>query len=230
MTRSTLHVFSSGAVAPPVKQCAVQFTTQHGIDFRFRIGKGEDLIEEIACSRQGDVLTCGAEFLLDIAEARGLIFGGTRTSLGARRSAILVPAGNPKHVKTLADLAKPGVRVGVSVGGCLLGVWDDIATKAGLTEPIRRNIRATVDGCGELIALINTKQVDAVLGWDAFKMLAKDTMDIVQLPATLQVYRSTGVAVVQFTENRALAERFIAFLTSDRGKRVYEECGWRHAK
>ena len=228
MAPPTLQVFSSGAVAPPLQQCAKQFTATRGIQFQFRIGKGEKLIAEIAQLKKGDVLTCGAEFLLDVAEVRGLLFGDTRRSLGARTSAILVQAGNPKKLTTIADLSSPGVKIGVSVGGCLLGVWDDVATKAGLTEPIRRNITDTVDGCGELIALLNVKRVDAVLGWDAFKRLAADAVDVVELPDALQVWRSTGVAVVKFAEHKALAQRFIEFLVSDEGKRVYEAYGWHH--
>ncbi len=227
--QNTLHVFSSGAVAPPIKKCAEKFEAKYGTKFKFRIGKGEVLIEEIAKSKKGDVLTCGAEFLLDIAENRRLIKHETRRSLGARISAILVQAGNPKKVKTISDLAKKGFKVGASVGGCLLGVWDDVATKAGLTEQIRKNISDTAEGCGELIALVNTKEVDAILGWDAFKKLAPDTTDVVELPQEFQVHRSTGVAVIEFTKNAELAEKFIVFLVSDEGRKIYEKYGWHHS-
>lgn len=224
--QNSLHIFSSGAVAPPIKECSEMFKAQHGTEFRFRIGKGEVLIEEIAKSKKGDILTCGAEFLLDIAENKGLIIGNTRKSLGTRKSAILVQTGNPKNIRTISDLTKREIRVGISVGGCLLGVWDDIATKAGLTEQIRKNITETAEGCGELIALINTKKVDAVLGWDAFKKLAEETMEVLELPEGIQVHRSTGVAVIKYTKNAKLAERFIDFLVSDEGRKVYEENGW----
>jgi molybdate transport system substrate-binding protein len=226
--QNALHVFSSGAVAPPVKKCAKEFRAKFGTEFRFRIGKGEVLIEEIAKSKKGDVLTCGAEFLLDVAQNRGLILGGTRKSLGSRKSVILVQIGNPKKIRAISDLTKKGAKIGVSVGGCLLGVWDDIASKAGLTEQIRKNITDTAEGCGELIALVNMKKVDAVLGWDAFKKLAMETMEIVELPKNLQVYRSTGVAVIKFTKKKELAEKFIDFLVSDKGKEIYEEYGWHH--
>lgn len=213
-----------------MKKCAEKFEAKHGTKFQFRIGKGEVLIEEIAKSKKGDVLTCGAEFLLDIAENQGLIVHDTRKSLGSRKSAILVQTGNPKKIGTMSDLTKRGTKVGVSVGGCLLGVWDDIATKAGLTEQIRRNISDTAEGCGELIALINTKKVDAILGWNAFKKLATESIEAVELPENLQVYRSTGVAIIKFTKNTELARRFIDFLVSDEGKKIYEGYGWHHTR
>jgi molybdate transport system substrate-binding protein len=109
-----------------------------------------------------------------------------------------------------------------------LGVWDDVATKAGLIEQIRKNVSDTAEGCGDLIALVNTKRVDAVLGWDAFKKLAIKTMEVVKLPKDLQVHRSTGVAVIKFAKNKKLAEEFVDFLASERGKSIYEEYGWHH--
>jgi molybdate transport system substrate-binding protein len=99
-----------------------------------------------------------------------------------------------------------------------------------LIEQLRKNITDTAEGCGDLIAIINTKKVDAVLGWDAFKKLAMETMEVVELPKDLQVHRSTGVAVVKFTKNKKLAEEFVDFLASEKGKRIYEEYGWHHAE
>ena len=161
---NALHVFSSGAVAPPVKRCAEGFKTRFGTEFEFTVGKAEGLIEEIAECKEGDMLTCGSEFILDDAQLKGLVLRETRRSLGFRKSAILVQAGNPRKIRSISDLTKEGIKVGISTSGCLLAAWDDIATKAGLTNQVRKNITDYADGCGELMSLINEKRVDDVLG------------------------------------------------------------------
>jgi molybdate transport system substrate-binding protein len=194
------------------------------------VNKAEILIEEIAKTREGDLLTCGSEFILDHAQLKGLVLKETRKSLGSRTSAILVQKGNPKKVKSMSDLAKQGVQVGVSVSGCLTGVWDDLATKAGYAEQIRKNTVAYADGCGELMSFINKKKVDAILGWDAFKNLNMETMDRIDLPEDLQVQRSTAIGVISYSRNKELAVKFIDFLVSEEGKRIYEEYGWRREK
>jgi len=229
LDRDVLHVYSSGAVAPPIKKCAEEFKAKFRTEFEFTVGKAEKLISEISELKQGDILTCGAEFILDEAQEKGLIFGETRGSVGYRKSAILVPMGNPKKIKSISDLTQDGVKVGISISGCLLGVWDDISSKAGLVNQIRKNTTDFADGCGAVMALINQKKVDAVFGWDAFKKLWMKTMEVVELPRELQVYRSTGVAVVKFSKNQELAKRFIDFLISEEGKKIYKEYGWYHA-
>jgi accessory colonization factor AcfC len=161
---------------------------------------------------------------------KGLVLRETRKSLGSRTSAILVQKGNPRNIKSMSDLAEKGVRVGVSISGCLTGVWDDLATKAGYAEQIRNNTTAYADGCGELMSFINKKRVDAILGWDAFKNLNKETMEIIGLPKDLQVHRSTAIGVITFSKNKELAKKFIGFLISEEGKGIYEEYGWHNAK
>jgi len=224
--QNVLHVFASGAVAPPIKKSAEEYKAKSGTEFEFTVGKAEDLIEEIAKSKRGDILTCGSEFILDDAQLKGLILKETRRSLGFRESAILVQAGNPKKIRSISDLTREGMKIGISVSGCLVGVWDDVASKAELTDQIRRNIVDYADGCGELMSLINRKKVDAVLGWDAFKKLQEKTMDVVELPKDLRVNRSTGIGVITFSKNKELAKKFVDFLVSDSGKRIYEEYGW----
>jgi molybdate transport system substrate-binding protein len=228
--QNNLHVFSAGAVAPPIKKCAEEFKAKFGTEFEFTVGKAENLIEEIAETKEGDLLTCGSEYILDHAQLKGLVIKETRRSLGSRTSAILVQTGNPKKIKSISDLAKEGIRVGVSVSGCLTGVWDDLATKSGLAEQIRQNTVAYADGCGELMSFINKKKVDGILGWDAFKNLNMETMDRIDLPKDLQVHRSTAIGVITFSENKDLAKKFIDFLVSDSGKKIYEEYGWHHLK
>jgi molybdate transport system substrate-binding protein len=228
--QNTLYVFSAGAVAPPIKKCAEVFKGKSGTEFNFTVNKAEILIEEIAKTREGDLLTCGSEFILDHAQLKGLVLKETRKSLGSRTSAILVQKGNPKKIKSIYDLAKQGMQVGVSVSGCLTGVWDDLATKARFTEQIRKNTVAYADGCGELMSFINKKKVDAILGWDAFKNLNMQTMDIIELPKDLQVHRSTAIGMITFSKYKELAKKFIDFLVSEKGKKIYEEYGWHHAK
>jgi accessory colonization factor AcfC len=226
--KEILHIFSAGAVAPPIKKCAEQYKAKFGTVFQFRVGKAEILIEEIAESKKGDLLTCGSEYILDDAQLKGLVLRETRKSLGFRKSAILVQRGNPKNIRSMSDLTKKGIKIGISVSGCLLGVWDDIASKSGLAERIRRNITDYADGCGEVMSLINQKKVDAIFGWDAFKKLWMKSMDVVELPKDLEVYRSTAIGIITFSKRKGLAKKFIDFLVSEKGKKIYKEYGWYH--
>jgi accessory colonization factor AcfC len=223
-----LRVYSAGAVAPPLRDAINIFENKFGIHCNLKVGKPSDLLAKIATSKEGDVISCGAEYILDEAEDRGLVVKGSRRSLGFRRSVIIVPLGNPAKITSLNDLCREGVRIGIAVDGCLKGVWDDIVSKAGLTDQIRRNITHHADACGSLMGLIHSDKVDAVFGWNAFQNVWSDTCEVIELPPELQVFRSTVVAMISYTRNAELSQKFIDFLTSRKVRKIYFDWGWVH--
>jgi len=180
--KQQLKVYSAGAVASPLRDAIAIFEKDSKVKCDLRIGKPEDLLKEIARFRKGDVFSSGAEYILDDAEDRGLIIKGSRKSLGYRRSVIIVPIGNPAKIASLKDLCRKNVRIGIAVEGCLKGVWDDVASKAGLTDQIRRNITHHADACGSLMSLIHSDKVDAIFGWNAFQGVWPDTCEIIEPP------------------------------------------------
>lgn len=120
------------------------------------------------------------------------------------------------------------IRIGIAIDGCLKGVWDDTATKAGLTDRIRQNITHYADACGSVMSLIHERKVDAIFGWNAFQHIWPDTCEVIELPPDLQVFRSTPVAMVSYTRDMELSQRFIGFLTSNESRRIYSDYGWIH--
>ena len=222
----SLHVFSAGAVAPPLQEALSVFERREGVQCRFTAGKPEALLQAIRHTKEGDVLSCGAEYVHDEAEDIGVLVKGTRRSLGFRRSVLITATGNPKGIRGLEDLLEPGVRVGTATGGCLKGVWDDVCSKACLIEEIRPHIVEHADACGSLMGLIHSGRVDVVFGWNAFKNIWSDTCEAVELPRELQVFRSTAAQVVACTRNAELSKKLIDFLTSPEGLKIYADYGW----
>lgn len=230
MTSKTvqLKIYSAGAVASPLQKATDLFEKKFGVNCQLTVGKPEALLKAIAVMKKGDVFSGGAEYVLDDAEDRGLIVKGYRRSLGYRRSVIIVPSDNPASISSLSDLCREGVRIGIATGGCLKGVWDDVASKAGLTDSIRKNITRHADACGTLMGLIHTKEVDAVFGWNAFKNIWPDTCESIELPPNLQVYRSTVIGILTCTKDLKLSRRFIDFLITSNAKKIYSDYGWIH--
>jgi molybdate transport system substrate-binding protein len=226
--KQQLKVYSAGAVALPLRDAIAIFEKDSKVKCDLRIGKPEDLLKEIAKFKKGDVFSSGAEYILDDAEDRGLIIKGSRKSLGYRRSVIIVPIGNPAKIASLKDLCSKNVRVGIAVEGCLKGLWDDVASKAGLTDQIRRNITHHADACGSLMSLIHSDKVDAIFGWNAFQGVWPDTCEIIELPKNFQVFRSTVAGVISYSGNVKLSEKFIDFLSSFAIRKIYADYGWIH--
>jgi accessory colonization factor AcfC len=78
------------------------------------------------------------------------------------------------------------------------------------------------------MSLIHSDKVDAIFGWNAFQGVWPDTCEAIELSPSLQVFRSTVAAVISYSKNKALAKKFINFLTSNKVRKIYANYGWLH--
>lgn len=224
--KNVLHVYSCCDVATPAKISSKMFQEKYDAEVEFTIGMPNEIIPKLASTHESDVFTCGAAYIMDEVEKSGLITRQNRRVLGYRRSLILTQKNNPKKIKSLTDLTKKDIKIAVSTTGSLKGVWDEITSKTGLTEKIQKNITLFADGCGELLGSIVQKKVDAAFGWNTYKVLHTKAIDAVELSKEIQVYRSTLITITSFTENKETANKFIKFLLSKEGKKIYTKYGW----
>src|SRR5512143_3419281 len=217
-----VRIFSARACAAPLEKAAKLFEKQTGSTVEISVCSrhcarpvaeeatgetgGDDFLVEIAEEGIHDLAIGGAEYLLDDGEVRGIVQKRKRRTIGYRTSALLVPAGNPKNIHSIQDMARPGVRIAVSVIDCLKGLWEDICGRLGLVEPIRNNISYYANGCVALIEAVATGQADAAFGWTAFRHLEPSRIEIIELPQSQQVMRGTCVGMLSFARQPAEAE------------------------
>jgi accessory colonization factor AcfC len=237
-----VRIFSARACAAPLEKAARLFEQKTAVAVEISVCNrhcarpvaeeatgqtgGDDFLLEIAEAGIHDLAIAGAEYLLDDGEVRGIVQKRKRRTIGYRTSAILVPAGNPKSIHSVTDMAKPGVQIAVSVLDCLKGLWEDICGRLGLIEPIRNNITYHANGCVAIVEAVATRQVDAAFGWTSFGHLESDRIEIIPMPPEQQVMRGTCVGMLSFAEHPGPAEQFMDFLASPESRRCYREYGW----
>lgn len=187
---------------------------------------GDDFLKEIADAGIYDLAIAGAEYLLDDGEVRGVIAKGKRRFIALRKSAILVPAANPAGIQALEDLARPGVRLATSVLDCLKGLWEDIAARVGLLEPIGKNVVFYANGCIAIVEVVANEKVDAALGWSAFQHPAENRIHCIPLPKHQNVSRATSIGMLATSQQPEEAQRFMDFLTAPEVRAIYRKYGW----
>jgi accessory colonization factor AcfC len=240
--KGLVRVFSARACAAPLEKAARLFETRTSIRVEISVCSrhcarpeaeeakgttgGDDFLIEIADAGIHDLAIGGAEYLLDDGEVRGIVQKGQRRTIANRRSAIIVPVGNPGGIRGVADMARPGVRIGVSVIDCLKGLWEDVVGRLGLVDRFRRNIAFYANGCIAIVEAVAERKVDAAIGWSAFAHLADGRIEIVEMPKEQQVYRGTCVGLLSFAREPQPAVQFMDFLTTPEARAFYEEYGW----
>ena len=165
--------------ALPLREAADRYAEEAGVEVTVKAGRPEQWMPKLAGGAPADLICCGAEFLLDIAESKGLLEPGSRRSVGRRRAAIGVPGGNPAGIGGLEDVSAPDVRLGIAVEGCTLGLWDEVSGLAGRTEEVRARITARANGCGALLGTVSRGEVEAAFGWANMDRVPEMAVEVV---------------------------------------------------
>lgn len=238
----TVRIFSARACAEPLEKAAQLFEEKTGIHVEIDVcnrhcasavaeeataeSAHDDFLVEISDAGIHDLAIAGAEYLLDDGEVRGIVKKGCRRTIAYRTSALIVPAGNPANIQRIEDLARPGVRVAISLLDCLKGLWEDICGRLWLLDKIRRNITYRANGCVAIVEAIATGEADVAFGWTAFKHLEPERIEVIELPKEQQILRGTGVGMLSFVKDTELATQFMDFLVSAESRAFYKEYGW----
>lgn len=166
---------------------------------------------------------CDLCFVPPVAEHFPEAFLITETDIG-----IVVPKGNPKAVRTLADLAQPGLRVGLcnakqsTLGYMTLGMLQ----ASGLRDSVRKNVVVEVPTADFLINQMRAGALEAAIVYRVNALLQKDHLDFIPVnhPGAKAVQ---PFAVHQKSPRRQLATRLLEFLKTRRGD--FESTGfiWR---
>lgn len=224
-----LHVFAGAANTPPLTEAAKLYEKRYGVKVRLTFGGSGVVLSQMKLTRKGDVYVPGSDDYMERAIKEGIVDPQSVRVICWLVPVINVPKGNPKGIKSLSDLVKPGMRIAIAVPGsvCLGDVAKEILEKAGLWEKIQPNIVMQAKDCADLAAQIKLGTVDAIIGWDVFAYWYPDTpMDNIPIPPEINRVRHIPAGVTVFASDKKEAQRFVDFLASGAGRQCYAKCGY----
>jgi len=217
-----LVLYCGAGIRPAAAEIVEKFQDRYGIPVECDYAGSEVLISRIKLSGIGDLYMPGDVHYVDQAEEEGLI--RTKTTACYFIPVILVQKGNPKNIRSLADLTRPGVTVGLGdPKACAIGrKCTKIFEKNGIDEDdIDVQFRSlTVNDLGNPIKL---KNLDAVIVWDAVAAYFDDDGDVVPIPPEQNVISTVAVAVLNCSTRPELAEKLADFITSEPGREVFRK-------
>ncbi len=227
-TAKPVVVFAGSASQPPLEEAAKAFEEKFGIPITLHLGGSGAMLSQILLSGQGDLYIPGSPDYMDKARELDLI-DGEETNLAYLIPAILVSKGNPLQIRTLKDLTRPGVRVGIAEPESVcVGLYAvEIVQTNNLADKIRPNLRGQVESCAKTAAMLPLGTVDAVLGWREFATWNPQAMEAILLnPKEIPRLAYIPAARLRHAANPDDAEAFIAYLKSEDGQAIFRKWGY----
>jgi molybdate transport system substrate-binding protein len=221
--------FCGAASKPAMEEAAEIFHKQTGIKVDLNFGGSGTMLSQIKLSRRGDIYIPGSPDYMVKAQREGIIDPKTIKILAYLVPAIGVQPGNPKGIRTLGDLAKHGLKVGIgNPESVCVGLYAvEMLQRSKLLRDVSKNIVTHAPSCAATEALIVMKKVDAVIGWEVFSNWNPGKIETVFLkPSEIPRLAYIPAAVSAYTMNRVTSQRFIDFLASGEGRKIFVKWGY----
>jgi molybdate transport system substrate-binding protein len=225
----TITAFVGSASKPPMEEAARAFREETGIQVYLNFGGSGSLLSQIELSQSGDLYIPGSPDYIVKAANKNVIDTASLTKVAYLVPVIGVQKGNPKNIKSLSDLAQPGITVGIgNPQAVCLGLYAvEILDYNHLLQEVKPNIIVEAKSCEDTATLLSLKAVDAIIGWDVFQHWDPENIEVIYLPSA-QLPRIAYIpgVITKFADDAESARRFLDFLVSDEGQSIFGEWGY----
>jgi molybdate transport system substrate-binding protein len=223
-TEKELMLYCGAGIRPPVDELVDIFARKYGIKVAPDYAGSEVLLSKIMLVRQGDLYMPGDKHYVQQAALEDLIL--SQRSVCYWIPTILVQKGNPKEVSGLEDLLKPGIKLGLGdPGACAIGrTSKQILARNNIPwKDIEKNLVYQSLTVNELGMQIQAKALDAVIVWDAMAQYYSEFGDEIPIALEKNVISTVDIGVLKFTRHKELADKFVDFVTSEEGRRIFKK-------
>lgn len=227
----SIFVYCAAGMRQPVERIAADFKAKSGVNVELTYDGSNKLLGQIKLTRRGDLYIAGDADYVEMAR-KDTLADESRT-VCYFVPVILVKKGNPKKIAGLADLTKPGIK---------LGQADDKAAAVGRIMPRlltlngvdtllwRKRILASLSTVNELGTAVKLGTLDAAVVWDAVAAAYVDAAEAVAIPVGKNVIPAVEAAVLSFSKEKKAAALFLEYLTSPAAKKILKEYHYRTEK
>jgi len=201
------------------------FEEETGVKVYLSFGQSEDLLPQVKIGKMGDVFVTHDPYLDYTKEAGALL---RAEEVGFVAPVLVVRKGNPAGVKSLEDLAKPGVRVALpnpeysTCGQMLFALLE----KKGIKEAVAENAGSAVfrshSQTGNALKL-GTR--DAGVMWNGMAHNFLDAVEIIPTPYEYDEVIRVWIMGLKYSKRKNAVEKFLDFCRRD-GKKTFAEFGY----
>jgi molybdate transport system substrate-binding protein len=222
--KGDLTISAATSLTDAFTELAKQFRkVNKGVKVRLNFGSSSTLVAQIQSGAPSDIMASA-----DLTNLKKLVASGnvvvTPKVFARNTMAIVVKPGNPKFVRSVADLASLSF---IALCGKTVpcGVYaSSVLTRAGVVIAESKVTRG-IDVKATLSAVANG-DADAAIVYKTDVLAAKKTVVGIDIPGAQNVKAMYGIAPIRGSKNPANAKAFIDFVLSEQGWQILKSFGF----
>jgi molybdate transport system substrate-binding protein len=219
----TVVVFAAASLSGAFDQIGTQFEKANpGVSMKFNYAGSSSLATQIKQGAPADVFASADTQSMDTVTNAGL-GEGSAPAFAKNRMEIIVAPGNPKHITSVADLAKSGVQVVLCASDVPCGMYaQEIFKKAGVTvKPVSEETSVS-----SVVTKVTLGQADAGIVYVTDVKAAGSKAQGVTIPDSQNVLADYPIVKVKGASNSEGASAFIDYVMSPAGQKVLASFGF----
>jgi len=219
----TITVFAAASLQKTFTALSATFEKEHpGTTVKFSFGGSDTLAAQITQGAPADVFAAASQKTMQTVVTAG-DSTGTPTVFVKNTLEIAVAPGNPKGIKTLADLTKSGLKVAECASTVPCG---SAAVKALAAANVKLTPVTYETDVTSALTKVELGEVDAALVYHSDIVGADGKVDGVVFSTASAAVNSYPIDVLKGSANSTLAQAFVAFILSDSSEQVLLKAGF----
>ena len=223
--RPELTLYAGSMLRPAIEETIAEFERREGVKVT-RVYNGCGIL--VAQMKAGEVpdayFACDAEFMNQVQD----LFPAPE-SVSQNELVILVKKGNPHGVKSLKDLSRPGLRVGIGhEKQCAMG-WLTQRTfaESGLKTELMKNVVVQTPTGDMLVNQMRSGSLDAAVAYLSNAAGAAEFLDAIRIQGIPCSIATQPYGVAKDSEHRQLGRRLLRAIRAESSKAKFASEGFR---
>jgi len=232
-----LTVFAAASLTAAFTEAAAQFEAQNpGTKVIFQFAGSDQMAEQILQGAPADVFASANTKQMDKVVEGGEIAHDAAEIFAHNRLVVVYPSDNPGNLNSLADLAKPDLKLvlaspSVPVGAYALTFLEKASALPEYTESYSPTVLANVvsyeDNVKSVFSKVALGEADAGIVYTTdVSPESADKVKTLEIPNELNTVASYPIAVTKRAAQPELAAAFVAYILSPEGQTILAKYGF----
>jgi molybdate transport system substrate-binding protein len=227
-----LTVFAAASLNKVFPQIAADFEKTHpGVTLSFNFAGTDTLTTQIEQGAPADVFAGASTKYGTELTGKGLI--DAPRIFATNKLVVIVPAGDPAHIRSLRDLTKPGIKLVIGDATVPIGTYTrkvlgnlDATYGPAYSGKVLRNVASEALEVTSILTAVSTGNADAGFVYVTDAKSAAGEVTTIGLPAAGQAVASYPIAVVKASKNATAAGQFAAFVLGPQAQALLTAAGF----
>jgi molybdate transport system substrate-binding protein len=221
--QGSLTVLAAASLTDAFNKVGAQLRARHPqLELRYSYAGSQTLVTQIQQGAPADIFASADQANMQKVVAGGLAEGQARV-FARNRLQIVVPRGNPKQVRSLADLAGSGLKVDLCAPAVPCGSYAGSALG-------KANVRVTPvsqeDNVKAVVTRVSLGEADAGIVYATDVKAGGGKVEGVDIPDSENVVAAYPLVRLKAATNGAAADAFIGFVTGAEGQKTLAGYGF----